>query len=65
MRSDWDVVVVGGGPAGLFFAIKAAERGLDVLVLDKKQEIGSPVRCAEGLGADAVEMLISSGLPDS
>ena len=65
MRSDWDVVVVGGGPGGLFFAIKAAEKGLKVLVLDKKQEIGSPVRCAEGLGIDAVRMLVDHGLPDS
>lgn len=65
MRSDWDVIVVGGGPGGLFFAIRAAEKGLKVLVLDKKQEIGSPVRCAEGLGLDAVEMLVKAGLPDS
>ena len=65
MRSDWDVVVVGGGPGGLFFAIRAAEAGLKVAVLDKKQEIGSPVRCAEGLGIDAVRMLVDSGLPDS
>ncbi len=65
MRSDLDVVVVGGGPGGLFFAINAAEAGLKVVVLDKKQEIGSPVRCAEGLGMDAVEMLLNAGLPDS
>ncbi len=65
MRSDWDVVVVGGGPGGLFFAMKAAERGLKVVVLDKKQEIGSPVRCAEGLGLDTVRMLVENGLPDS
>ncbi len=65
MRSDWDVVVVGGGPGGLYFAMKAAKKGLKVVVLDKKQEIGSPVRCAEGLGIDAVQMLVNSGLPDS
>jgi len=65
VKSEWDVVVAGGGPAGLFFAIKAAEGGLDVLVLDKKQEIGSPVRCAEGLGVDGVNMLLNAGLPDS
>jgi|GEM_PF-3684609 len=41
MRSDWDVVVVGGGPGGLYFAMRAAEKGLKVVVLDKKQEIGS------------------------
>jgi len=35
VRSDWDIIVVGGGPTGLFFAKKAAERGFNVLVLDK------------------------------
>ncbi len=57
--------MVGGGPGGLFFAMKAAEKGLRVVVLDKKQEIGSPVRCAEGLGIDTVNMLVEHGLPDS
>ena len=30
-----DVAVVGGGPAGTFAAVKAAENGADVLLLDK------------------------------
>ena len=30
-----DVVVVGGGPAGTFAAVKAAENGADVILLDK------------------------------
>jgi flavin-dependent dehydrogenase len=43
-----DVVVVGGGPAGLAFAIAAAARGLDVTVLEKRQ---GPLdkACGEGL----------------
>jgi digeranylgeranylglycerophospholipid reductase len=47
-----DVVVVGGGPAGATAARFAAERGLNVLLLEKRQEIGSPVRCAEGINRD-------------
>lgn len=57
MKSEWDVVVVGGGPAGLWFAKNAAEKGLDVLVLDRKKEIGTPVQCGEGFGKDAFKEL--------
>jgi len=44
-----DVVVVGAGPAGSTAARMAAEAGLDVVLLEKRQEIGEPVRCAEGV----------------
>ncbi len=50
MEKEFDVIVVGGGPAGLRTAEKTAEKGLKVLLLEKDQEIGSPVRCGEGLG---------------
>lgn len=45
----YDLVVVGAGPAGSMAARTAAQAGLDVLLLEKRQEIGSPVRCAEGV----------------
>lgn len=50
MEYDHDVIVIGGGPAGSTFARLAAGAGLDVLVIDKRKEIGVPVRCGEGLG---------------
>jgi len=48
-RRSFDVVVVGAGPAGSVAAAEAARHGLSVLLLEKRQEIGSPVRCAEGI----------------
>jgi digeranylgeranylglycerophospholipid reductase len=50
MSYDHDIIVIGGGPAGSTFARVAAGAGLDVLVVDKRKEIGNPVRCGEGLG---------------
>jgi len=48
----YDVVVVGAGPAGSMTAKKAAEHGLDVLLIERNQEIGVPVKCAEGVSKE-------------
>ncbi|MBN1940734.1 MAG: NAD(P)/FAD-dependent oxidoreductase [Candidatus Diapherotrites archaeon] len=50
MESKFGVIVVGLGPAGLAVCNKLSEKGIKVLGLDRKQEIGTPKRCAEGLG---------------
>jgi digeranylgeranylglycerophospholipid reductase len=52
-----DVLVVGAGPAGLSVANSAAEKGLIVYCIDKKKEIGVPVKCAEGVGKYLLEYL--------
>jgi len=59
MKYDHDVIVIGGGPSGSTFARIAASEGMDVLIVDKRKEIGVPVRCGEGLGAREV---IAQGL---
>ena len=46
---EFDVVVVGAGPAGSITAKYAAMGGASVLMLEKRQEVGSPVRCGEGI----------------
>ncbi len=55
MKNRYDVVVVGAGPAGSITAKTCAEAGLEVLLIEKRQEIGDPVRCAEGVGKDALK----------
>lgn len=50
MKDSYDIVVVGAGPAGSITAKTAAQKGLDVLLIEKRQEIGDPIRCAEGVG---------------
>jgi digeranylgeranylglycerophospholipid reductase len=62
MDNEYDVIVVGAGPAGSLAAKTAAENGMKVLLIEKRQEIGSPVRCAEGIGKTGLEEFIE---PDS
>jgi len=57
-HTDYDVVVVGAGPAGSIAARTCAQAGLRVLLAEKRQEIGSPVRCAEAVGKDTVAEFI-------
>ena len=43
MVSNYDVVIVGAGPAGIFASLELSGSGLNVLLLDKGQEIDSRV----------------------
>lgn len=59
---SYDVVVVGSGPAGATTARVAAERGLRVLLIDKRQELGAPIQCS---GAVSRHALLDAGVqPD-
>lgn len=44
-----DVVVVGGGAAGMAASVRAAERGAKVILLEKNQMLGGGASYAEGL----------------
>ena len=41
---EYDVIVVGGGAAGLMAACTAAERGCKVLLLEKMEQAGRKLR---------------------
>ncbi|MGL4671430.1 NAD(P)/FAD-dependent oxidoreductase [Cetobacterium sp.] len=42
----FDLIVVGGGPGGIFTAITAAEKGLKVALLEKNKRIGNKILVA-------------------
>ena len=54
---EYDVLVIGGGPAGSTAARFAAKNGAKTLMIEKRQEIGSPVRCAEGVSTSWLDEL--------
>jgi predicted Rossmann fold flavoprotein len=45
---NWDVIVIGGGAAGLFCAIEAGRRGRRVLVLELSERVGKKIGISGG-----------------
>jgi geranylgeranyl reductase family protein len=62
MESRVDVLVVGAGPAGSAAAHTAAQRGLDVLVVDKAT-FPRDKTCGDGLTTGALRLLEALGFP--
>lgn len=58
MKNNYDVIVVGAGPAGSTAARFAAMNGASTLLLEKDREIGVPVRCAEGVSAKGLLRMV-------
>jgi digeranylgeranylglycerophospholipid reductase len=58
VKKEYDIIVVGAGPAGSMAARFAAEQGVSVLMLEKDRDVGYPVRCAEAVGKEGVEEFI-------
>lgn len=48
---DWDILVVGAGPAGSSAALAAARKGAQVLLVERRRQVGMPVQCAEYIPA--------------
>ncbi len=44
----WDVVVIGGGPSGMMSAIRASERGAEVLLIEKNDTLGKKLLITGG-----------------
>ena len=49
LKDSYDVVVIGAGPGGSMASYHASINGAKTLLIEKSQEIGEPVRCAEAV----------------
>lgn len=60
----WDVIVIGGGPAGSFAARALALTGAQVLLLDKRTH-PRPKVCGACLNPRGIDVLLSAGIDRS
>ena len=66
LRDAYDVLVVGGGGAGLMAAVEAAETGASVLLVERQPEIGGSTAMAVGaLSAAGTALQKAAGIEDS
>src|SRR4051794_19453372 len=60
LMSSYEVLVVGGGPAGLYAAERLARRGVSTLICEEHGVIGDPVHCTAVLATESFDIC---GLP--
>ena len=62
---DWDIVVVGAGAAGLMAAIRAAEEGRRVLVLEKNRRPGVKILMSGGTRCNITHATDNRGIVEA
>lgn len=63
--ADWDIVVVGAGAAGLMAAIRAAELGRRVLVLEKNRKAGVKILMSGGTRCNLTHATDNRGIVEA
>lgn len=63
IKGKYDIIVVGGGPAGSTTARFLAREGFKVKILDARSHIGIPVRCGEAIGKETINDILKIGVP--
>src|SRR6266540_5021118 len=64
--SQYDVVVIGSGAAGMTAALTAAKRGLRVVVVEKAPTFGgSAARSGAGIWIPNNPVILAAGVPDT
>ena len=64
MDRSWDLIIIGGGPAGSTAARYASSAGIKTLVLDRSKEIGHPLQCGELIPSNRQLEELCPNVPD-
>jgi geranylgeranyl reductase family protein len=59
-----DIIIVGAGPVGSHLAKKYSEKDLDVLVIERSDEIGEPLACSGHVSPDIRDFLSEKEFED-
>lgn len=62
-NNNYDIIIVGGGPAGTTAAKFAAKNGAKVILFERDKKIGTPVRCGEGVSERGLKGYININGP--
>src|SRR6266542_2824934 len=62
VQSTWDVVIAGGGAAGLMAAFRAAERGRRTLLLEKNRKPGVKILMSGGTRCNITQATDNRGI---
>ena len=65
MKTQPDIVVVGGGPCGSYAAYAAAKLGAEVVVCEEHERVGAPKHCAGHLNISSLKRLGIQVPPDA
>jgi predicted Rossmann fold flavoprotein len=63
--THWDVAIIGGGPAGLMAAARAAERGRTTILLDKNREPGVKILLSGGTRCNLTHATDARGIVEA
>ena len=62
---DWDAAIIGGGPAGLMAAARAAERGRKTILFDKNREPGVKILLSGGTRCNLTHATDARGIVEA
>src|SRR3954463_6328853 len=65
MTSDWDVIIIGAGAAGLIAATRAAEGGLRTLLLEKNRKPGVKILMSGGTRCNLTHATDNRGIVEA
>ena len=65
MMSDWEVIVIGAGPAGMMAAIRSAELGKRTLLIERNRKLGVKILISGGSRCNVTHQTDCQGIVDA